>query len=141
MFNKILVPVDLSTDTTTSKLCSAASDLALKYNSEVLLISVVPDYGMPLVASYFPEGAQKKLKEEMKEKLDKLAETYFTSSVSTKLEQGKRRTEILKEIEEYCPDLVMIGCRRKKSRRNQRLLGATGSIVGDRASCSVMIVR
>ena len=141
MFNKILVPVDLSTDTTTARLCSAASDLAQKYNSEVLLISVVPDYGMPLVASYFPEGAQKKLKEEMKGKLDKLAETYFTSSVSTKLEQGKRRTEILKEIEGYDPDLVMVGCRRKKSHRNQRLLGATGSIVSDRASCSVMIVR
>jgi len=141
MFNKILVPVDLSTDTTTGKLCRAANDLAKKYDSEVMLITVMPDYGMPLVASYFPEGAQSKLKLEMKEKLTELAETYFASPVKMKLTQGKRRNAILQAIEDYEPDLVMMGCRRKKSRRNQRLLGATGTVISDRASCSVMIVR
>jgi nucleotide-binding universal stress UspA family protein len=69
MFNKILVPVDLSTEDTTKKLCVAANDMAEKYGSEVRLMTVVPDYGMPLVASYFPEGAQEKLKEEMKKNL------------------------------------------------------------------------
>ena len=141
MFNKILVPVDVSTDATTEKLCMAANDLAEKYSAEVCLMAVLPDYGMPLVASYFPEGAQTKIKAEMKEKLKALAETHFKSKVSIQLTQGKRRTAILKEIEEYMPDLVMIGCRRKRSRRDQRLLGATGTVISDRASCSVMIVR
>jgi len=141
MFNKILVPVDLSTETTTQKLCEAANDLAEKYGSEVQLLVVVPDYGMPLVASYFPEGAQDKLKKEMKAKLEALASNYFNVKVSTKLKQGKRRKAILEVIESSNPDLVMLGCRRKKSRRNQRLLGATGTIVSDRAGCSVMIVR
>jgi nucleotide-binding universal stress UspA family protein len=141
MFNKILVPVDLSTENMTERLCNAANDLAQKYGSEVSLITVMPDYGMPLVASYFPEGAQEKLKVEMKQKLKDLADKHFSVPVECKLTQGKRRTAILKEIEDINPDLVMMGCRRKKSRRNQRLLGATGTVVSDRAGCSVMIVR
>ena len=141
MFDKILVPVDLSTDNITEKLCKTANDMAQKYGSEVRLITVVPDYGMPLVASYFPEGAQEKLKAEMKKKLNDLAEKHFSVPVKCKLAQGKRRTAILKEIEDVNPDLVMMGCRRKKSRRNQRLLGATGTVVSDRAGCTVMVVR
>jgi len=141
MFNQILVPVDLSTDNTTEKLCITANDLATKYGSEVRLLTVMPDYGMPLVASYFPKDAQKKVKTEMKGKLEELAKSHFTVAVKCVLTQGKRRTAILEAIENYSPDLVMMGCRRKKSRRNQRLLGATGTVISDRAGCSVMIVR
>jgi nucleotide-binding universal stress UspA family protein len=141
MFSKILVPVDLSTENLTVRLCETANDLATKYGSEVELITVIPDYGMPIVASYFPEGAQDKLISEMEEKLSGLADKYFSVPVKCKLTHGKRRTAILKEIEDANPDLVMMGCRRKKSRRNQRLLGATGTVVSDRAGCSVMVVR
>ncbi|MEE9325886.1 MAG: universal stress protein [Cocleimonas sp.] len=141
MFNKILVPVDISTKATTEKLCMAANEMAQKYHAEVCLISVLPDYGMPLVASYFPEGAQDKVKAEMKKELENLAETYFKPQPKIRLVQGKRRQEILKEIEEYSADIVMIGCRRKKSRRNQRLLGSTGTAISDRASCSVLVIR
>jgi len=141
MFNKILVPVDLSTKTTTQKLCQVANDLAKKYQSEVAIMTVIPDYGMPLVASYFPEDAQDNLKKGMLESLEKLAEDYFEMPVEIYLRQGKRRKMILQEIEDYQADLVMLGCRRKKSRLNQRLLGATGTAVSDRANCSVMIVR
>lgn len=141
MFKKILVPVDLSTDNTTKKLCAAANDLAGKYSCEVRLMTIIPDYGMPLVASYFPEDAQDNIKAEMNKKLAELAKTYFSVPVKTHLTQGKRRQAILKEIDEYEPDLVMMGCRRKHSRRSKRLLGATGTAVTDRATCSVMIVR
>jgi len=141
MFNKILVSIDLSTAATTEKLCKTANDLAEKYESEVRLITVVPDYGMPLVASFFPEDAQAKIKQEMKSKLDELASNHFSVSVKTHLARGKRAQSILKDIEDTNPDLVMLGCRRKKSRRNQRLLGATGTAVSDRAGCSVMVIR
>jgi len=142
MFAKILVPVDISTEKTTEKLCKTANDLAEKYNSEVILLSVIPDYGMPIVASFFPEDAQKKIKLEMKTKLEKLSQSFFSNvQVTTKLKQGKRRQTILQAIKTTEPDLVMMGCRRKKSRTDQRLLGATGTIISDRAECSVMIVR
>ncbi len=149
MFNKILVPVDLSTDdarenaikNTTKKLCQTANDLAVKYAGEIRLMSVIPDYGMPLVASYFPDDAQDKLKQEMMQKLEKLAKDYFNVKLSIHLDQGKRIREVLNEIENYQPDLVMIGCRPKQLRGGSHILGSFASGISNRASCSVMIVR
>ncbi len=149
MFSKILVPVDLSTDNATDnvikdatkKLCETANDLAAKYAGEIRLMSVIPDYGMPLVASYFPDDAQDKLKQEMMQKLEKLAKDYFNVKLSIHLDQGKRIHEVLNEIENYQPDLVIIGCRPKRSRGGSHLLGSFASGISNRASCSVMIVR
>lgn len=141
MFKKILVPVDLSTETTTEKLCQAANDLANQYDADIQLSTVMPGFGMPLVASYFPEDAQQKVKAEMKDKLEALASQYFEKNVSTKLLQGKRAQSILTEIGSSSPDLVMLGCRRKKSRSSQHLMGSTTKAISDRADCSVLIVR
>ena len=141
MFNKILVPVDLSTEDVTKKLCQTANDLAEKYTGEIRLMTVMPDYGMPLVASYFPDDAQDKLKQDMMQKLEKLAEQTISVKTSIHLDQGKRIREVLNEIENYQPGLLMIGCRPKQSRSSQFLLGSFASGISDRASCSVMIVR
>ena len=51
MFKKILVAIDLSTEDVNKKLCETANDLAEKFTAEIRLMSVLPDYGMPLVAS------------------------------------------------------------------------------------------
>jgi len=141
VFNKILVPVDLSTEDVTKKLCQTANDLAEKYTGEIRLMTVMPDYGMPLVASYFPDDAQDKLKQDMMQKLEKLAEQTISVKTSIHLDQGKRIREVLNEIENYQPGLLMIGCRPKQSRSSQFLLGSFASGISDRASCSVMIVR
>ncbi len=141
MFNQILVAVDLSTEKVTKKLCQTANDMAEKYQGEITLMTVIPDYGMPIVASFFPEDAQKKLRLEVQEKLQALAKIHFKVPTSIQLKQGKPRKVILKTIEEQKPDLVMIGCRLKNSENAQAFLGATGTAVSDRASCSVMIVR
>lgn len=140
-FKKILLAIDLSTENVNKKLCETANELAGKYAAEIRLMSIIPDYGMPLVASYFPSDAQEKLKQEMMEKLEKLAKHYFKVKISIHLDQGKRIREVLNEINKYQPDLVMVGCRPKQSRSSQFLLGSFASAISDRASCSVMIVR
>ncbi len=141
MFDKILVPVDLSTEDVTRTLCQTANDLAEKYRAEIRLMTVMPDYGMPLVASYFPDDAQDKLKQDMMQQLEKLAKEMITVKVSIHLDQGKRVNEVLREIENYQPDLVCLGCRPKLSRNSQFLLGSFASGISDRAPCSVLIVR
>ena len=142
MFKKILVPVDLSTESTTKRLCEVANDMAQKYEASVELTTVMPDYGMPIVASFFPADAQKKLKQETLEKLQNLAKTNFSVAVETRLVIGEKRSRaILYEIDQVAPDLVMIGCRRKKSFKSQRLLGSTSTAIANRAPCTVMVVR
>lgn len=142
MINKILVPVDIATLLTTQALCEAANEMASKFNAKVQIVSILPDYGTPLVASFFPEHAQDEIKEEMRKKLSALASQYFTNEVKVAvLNSPKRATAILSAVEESKADLIMLGCRRKNSRNDQRLLGSTTQAVTDRAQCSVMVIR
>lgn len=142
MISKILVPIDLETPLTTQALCKTASEIASKFNAEIQVMTVIPDYGTPLVASFFPENAQNKIKEESRAKLANIVKENF--SVETKIavvKAPKRASAILSAIDEVKADLVMIGCRRKNSRNEQRLLGSTTMAVTDRAQCSVMVIR
>jgi len=140
--HKILVAVDLSTPAITVKVCKTAKDMADKYGSQVQLLTILQDYGSPLVASFFPEGAQDKIKAELHTKLDALASEYFNGDAKTAVIHGsKRANSILAVIDEIKPDLAILGCRRKHSRDGQRLLGSTTLSVTDRAACTVMIVK
>ncbi len=142
MITKILVPVDINTLNTTQNLCQEASKLGLKFDAQINLLAVIPDYGMSIVGSFFPEEAQDKLKAEFKDRLQELSALYFSDNkVNLILRQGKKASQILREEGKSKPDLIMIGCRSKKSRNNQRLLGSCSSSIADRASCSVFIVR
>ena len=108
MLNKILVPVDIATPLTTQTLLEAANEMALKFDSKIRIISVIPDYGMPLVASFFPEHAQDQIKEETRKKVTELAEKYLTTDVKISVIKGSKRVNaILKVVEETKPDLVM----------------------------------
>lgn len=142
MISKILVPIDTETPLTTQALCEAANEMALKFDAKIQLISVIPDYGTPLVASFFPEHAQDEIKEETRQKLSQLATQYFSGEVKIAvLNAPKRATAILLAVEEVKADLIIVGCRRKNSRNDQRLLGSTTQAVTDRAQCSVMVIR
>lgn len=142
MINKILVAVDIATPLTTKALLEAAQDMAAKFDAKIQLLAVIPDYGTPLVASFFSEGAQNEIKEETRKKLVALASEYFTEDVKIAVINGAKRVNtILKIVDEIHPDLIMLGCRRKNSRDDQRLLGSTTLAVTDRAQCSVMVIR
>ena len=142
MFNKILVPVDIATVLTTQALLEAANEMALKFDAKVQIISVIPDYGTPLVASFFPKHAQDEIKEDTRKKVTELVAQHFTTDVKVAVMKGSKRVNtILKVVDEINPDLIMLGCRRKNSRDELRLLGSTTMAVTDRAQCSVMVIR
>ncbi len=142
MMHKILVAVDLSTAAITEKVCKTANDMASKYDAKVQLITVLSDYGSPLVASFFPDGAQEKIKSEMHDKLSSLASEHFNGDVKIAVIRGsKRANSILAAADELSPDLTILGCRRKHSREGQRLMGSTTQSVTDRAKCNVLVVK
>ena len=141
MYQKILVAIDVSREKNAEKLCRAANDLARASGGEVRLVTVVPDYGMPLVASYFPKDAQDGLKKDMRKSLDRLADQHIDCEVSVVLRQGKRAGKVLEEAKSWQPDIIVLGCRKKASRNNYRVFGAFSSSVTDRADCSVLVVR
>ena len=140
MFKKILVPVDLGREKNAIKLCHTAAQLK-GADDEIRLVSVAPGYGMPLVASFFPDDAQKQVLSKMQSMLEKLAVDNIGEDVSVRARQGKRAKTILAEADKWSADLIIVGSRKKLSRDGQRVLGSCSSSVADRAQCAVLIVR
>ena len=140
MYKKILVPLDLGREKNAIKLCRVAARLKGD-DAEMRLIAVAPGYGMPLVASFFPEGANKEVHAQMLRMLEKLKAEHLSGDVSLRVREGKRAREILAEADKWAADLIVIGSRKKLSREGQRVLGSCSSSVADRAQCAVLIVR
>jgi nucleotide-binding universal stress UspA family protein len=52
--NKILLPVDLNEESSWDKALPTAVTLCRTFNASLHVVTVLPDYRMPLVGSYFP---------------------------------------------------------------------------------------
>jgi nucleotide-binding universal stress UspA family protein len=137
---KILAPIDFDNPITLDKQCSYISD---NYpNAEIILLNVIPGFGSPFVGSFFNEDEEEKLKQEILIKMQEVADRYFSShSTQSFVLLGKRVGEIIVLAKNQKVDLIVLGCRKKRSRENQRMLGSTTYGVGDRASCPVLLVR
>jgi len=140
MYKKLLVPVDMGREKNAIKLCATAMQLADE-DAELTLLTVMPGYGMSVVASFFPDDAQERALREVKKALSQMADENLSGNVRVVVHQGKRAKLILDEAREWQPDVVVIGTRRKASSDGKRLLGSCASSVADRANCAVLIVR
>lgn len=69
MFSKILVPVDLSLADETHKLLVKAKTLSEQWGSEVYVVTVIPNVGMPIVGSYMDASFEAKAMSETEAEL------------------------------------------------------------------------
>lgn len=141
MFKKVLVPVDLQQSKATAALLEVAGRFHRELGCPIHVMTVMPGYSMPIVASYFPADAKATAKKEVERKLKSLVENKLGSAkITCSVSEGKRGEEILKAAKRRKVDLILIGCLRH-GRFEDALLGSVGSKVAQRAECSVMVVR
>lgn len=141
MFSKLLVPIDMSSPETGARSCPRARELVDAFGAEVHLLSVLPGYSMPMVASYFPQDSIKKMQAQVLEDMKELSAKYFDKEPQLSCRQGKRASEILKCAEEWQPDLIIFGCRPKDALGGELMLGSVGITVTERAKCNVLVAR
>ena len=55
MFKKILVPIDIDYPKTAAGVYQKAKEIADAGNAEIKLVSVMPGFGMPIVAAYISD--------------------------------------------------------------------------------------
>lgn len=142
MFKRILIPVDMQDVDFSDKAMKIAIDQAINNKAELHVISVVPGFGMPMVASYFPKdamekalkGVNAKLLEYVKEKVPKELKPHITTL------QGTHYKEILKESKRIKADLIVLASH-NHHRMDKELLGSCASKVVERAKVSVMVIR
>ena len=141
MYQSILLPIDLNDAETQEKALGTAIACAKTFGASLQVMTVVPDFGVGMVRSFFPEDYQAKAVAETKERLDayvreKLPEDLRADPV---VSHGSIHSEIVEFARETKADLIVMASHRPGL--SDYLLGPNAEWVVRHAACSVWVVR
>ena len=141
MYKSILLPVDLGHTSSWEKAAPQAVALAKLSNAKIHLLSVVPDFGMPVVGSFFPPDFAEKAMQSSAEQLSALAAEIIPEDLLAQVHiaQGSAYQEILNTANQTGCDLIVMASHRPEM--SDYLLGPNAARVVRHAAQSVMIVR
>jgi len=141
VFRDILLPVDLGDDSSWIAALPAAIAQARAFGARLHLITVVPDFGMSIVGSFFPEGYEDKALAAAAERLHAFAADHVPEDVPVQhiVAHGTVYEEILAAAGRVGADLILMGSHRPAL--SDFLLGPNAARVVRHAPCSVLVVR
>lgn len=141
MTNPVLVALDLSEESSWRKTLPIAADLCRAWDAELRVMTVVPHFGMPIVAQHFPEDFAETAKAEAKRALDELCAKQVPKDIRcrTIVGYGTIYEEILKTARKSKAEAVVMAAHRPELK--DFLLGPNAARVARHAPCSVMVVR
>ena len=141
MYKEILLPIDLNSIDSQGKAVETAIGLAQAFGSRVHVQTIVPDFGLPLVASYFPEGFESKALENANQALHDFVKRSFPPDVTVQhiVSHGSIYQEILHCAKEVGAELIVMASHRPDI--EDYLIGPNASRVTRHADCSVLVVR
>ncbi len=141
MYKEILLSVDLNEAESQVKAVRAAVGCAKAFGGRLHVMTVVPDFGMSIVASYFPKDFEKKALENARQSLDLFIKENVPEDLQTQhiVGHGTIYQEILNRAEEIGADLIVMASHRPDL--EDYLIGPNASRVVRHADCSVLVVR
>ncbi|ABV93187.1 UspA domain protein [Dinoroseobacter shibae DFL 12 = DSM 16493] len=141
MFKTLLLPVDLSSPQSWEKALPAALRLRDSEDSALHIVTVVPDFGLSVVGSFFEEGFEKKALQEVSDKLRNwVAENVpDTVEVHPHVLHGRVYDEIIRAADRLDVDAIVLGSHRPDLA--DYLLGPNAARVVRHARQSVFVVR
>ena len=140
MFKKILVPIDVDYPKTAVAVYQKAAAIAGLSNAEIQVVSVMPGFGMPIVASYISDEIREQAKKRFKESLEKFIRENCDKTVTYRIRTGKNWEEIIKAADNWEADLIV--CYHNRRREiNEVFSGSCSQRVSDNANCSVLRLR
>lgn len=140
MFKKILVPLDIDYADTAALVYRRAAAIASLSGAEIRLVSVMPGFGMPIVASYFSDAARKETAEKFTSAVEDFIKTYCTAKVTYTVSVGKNWEEIIKAADSWGADLIVVYHNRHRE-INEVFSLSCSQRVSDHANCSVLRLR
>jgi len=140
MFKKILVPVDIDYPKTAALVYQKALDLAESTGSEIRIVSVMPGYSMPIVASFISEEMVKKAKAQLRETLEAFIQDYCKEPITYTIKTGKNWEEIVKAADKWEADLIVVYHNRRRD-ENEVFSNSCSQRVMENANCSVLRLR
>jgi nucleotide-binding universal stress UspA family protein len=141
MYSSILVPIDLGHESSWKKTLPVAVDLATKGNGELHILVVIPDYGLPVVGSYFPDDFSRNATAETEKALEKFVAEHVPAGmkVSGHVRHGTIYKEIIRAATKLSCSLIVLSSHRPETK--DYLLGPNASRVVRHANQSVFVVR
>ena len=141
MYKTILLAIDLNEVEAQAKSIGTAIEQARTGGATLHVANVLPDYGMTIVGSFFPEGFEQKMLEEEQRRLEAWAGEALPDDIEVSLHilKGTIYEEILKAATAIKADLIVLSAHRPDLK--DFLLGPNAARVVRHAACSVLVVR
>lgn len=142
MYSKIMLPVDLNEEESWAKALPTALTLCRSFNASLHLVTVLPDYNMPLVGSYFPKDFTKKAHESISEAQHAFIKANIPADVKVQcvVVDGSPWAAIIKAAKQLDIDLIVMASHNQRKFADY-VLGPNAEHVVHHAKMSVMIVR
>lgn len=141
MYKNILVSVDLGSAESEIKTIQTAVDYARLFGATLHVMTVVPDYGMSLVGSFFPKEHEKLAIQHANEALHAFVREHVPDGIRHRhiVAHGSIYHEILHYAELAKADLVVLSASRPGP--EDYLMGPNAARVVRHAKVSVLVVR
>ncbi len=143
MFKRILLPLALQEPVPNETALEIVLDLiGERKDAELILLNVIPDYGMPIVASYFPPEARQNALQDAERRLAEFVGKHIPKSIKTRqvVKEGRPSEQIVGVAQELEADLIVMRSFQLNTVSGY-LLGSTTERVVRHAHCSVTVVR
>lgn len=142
MFNKILLPVDLNEESSWTKALPCVVTLCRTFGASLHVVTVLPDYHMPLVGSYFPPDFSEKAHEALTQAQHRFIEEHVPDDIKTQsvIVDGSPWEAIVKVAKKLEVDLIVMASHNKRKFADY-VLGPNAEHVVHHSKVSVMIVR
>lgn len=142
MYKDILLPIDLNHESSWKKALPVALEYCRAFGSTLHIMTVMPDYHMAIVGSFFPEGFESKHREELNKQLHAFVRSNVPAGgvkVQHIVAEGTPYTEILATAEQIKADLIIMASHRPELK--DYLLGPNAERVVRHSEISVLVVR
>lgn len=142
MYKTILLTIDVNQPASWRHALPHAVDLARGWGAALHVLSVVPDYGFPIVEGYFPANFRENALRQGSAALEKLVGEQVPADLGAHahVRYGPVHEEILAAIGELGADLVVMASH-APDRVREFLVGSQADRVVRRSPVSVLVVR
>jgi nucleotide-binding universal stress UspA family protein len=141
VYKDILYPVDITEEGSWDDSLPVVIDLAKSFGAKLHIVTVVSDYGMSLVAQYFPQGSVERVVEKTKTSLHDFVSKHIPEGIKVQhiVAKGSVYECIIKTANEIRADLIVMSAHRPGIK--DYLLGPNAAKVVRHSDRSVLVVR
>lgn len=138
---KILLPIDLFHEEGWEKAIDHACAMARLHGAELHALTVIPDFGMSIVGSFFPQNYSQDALKDTQQKLDAFVAAHFPDDirVTTHVHHGTIYEQIIETADAIGADMIVMASHRPEM--SDYLLGPNAARVVRHARQSVCVIR